>query len=288
MKKANQKTKDKVGANKEETKVMTRDEYKKANIAPPPAYKAPYPKEHRARSLSPKLTSSRPTKPTSPKHAPKVPLSTQVAHRQATPGQGHKVEIVAVSNHPPSPKQTKTITFASVVSTPKASPKTQQTSPTKQTPTKPVHAKADVKKASPIKGKQSPTKTPKRSKGKVFLKPKQVTLSQKLADVDKQIAIKARQTDKSNSPTMKKPFDEVTKPSKTTKRIVETPDGKGYQLLSEKEKRKADREKTFDELGLLHFSDDEDELSLETITSNKSKVLEAQLAFHKEQVCTCG
>jgi len=39
----------------------------------------------------------------------------------------------------------------------------------------------------------------------------------------------------------------------------------------EKEKRKADREKTFDELGLLYFSDDEDELSLETITSNKSK-----------------
>jgi len=87
---------------------------------------------------------------------------------------------------------------------------------------------------------------------------------------------------------MKKPFDKVAKPSKTTERIVETSDGKGYQLLSEKEKMKADREKTFDELGLLHFSDDEDELSLETITSNKSKVLEAQLAFHKEQVCTCG
>jgi len=149
--------------------------------------------------------------------------------------------------------------------------KTQQTSPTKQTLTKPVQAKTDGKKTSPIKGKPSPTKTPNRHKGKVNSKPKQVTLSQKLADVDKQIAIKAKQAEKSNSPTMKKPFDEVTKPSKTTERIIETPDGKGYQLLSEEEKRKADREKKFDELGLLYFSDDEDELSLETVTSNKSK-----------------
>jgi len=70
--------KDKVGANKEETKVMTRDEYKKANIAPPPAYKAPYPKNRRARSSSPKFTSPRPTKAVSSKQT-KVPLSTQVA-----------------------------------------------------------------------------------------------------------------------------------------------------------------------------------------------------------------
>jgi len=165
----------------------------------------------------------------------------------------------------------KTITFTSVVSTPKTPAKTQQTSPTKQTPTKPVRAKADVKKTSPIKVKQSPKKAPNQHKGKVASKPKQVTLSQKLANVDKQIAIKAKQADKSNSPTMKKPFDEVTKPSKTTERIIETPDGKGYQLLSEEDKKKADREKKFKELGLLYFSDDEDELSLETITSNKSK-----------------
>ena len=38
--------KDNVYANKEETKVMTRNEHKKANIAPPPASKAPRPKEH--------------------------------------------------------------------------------------------------------------------------------------------------------------------------------------------------------------------------------------------------
>jgi len=97
-------------------------------------------------------------------------------------------------------------------------------------------------------------------------------LSQKLADVDKQIAIKAKQADKSDSPKMRKPFDEVTKPVKTTERIVETPDGKGYQLLSEAEKKKVDRDKKFELLGLLHFSDDEeDESSLETVTSNKSK-----------------
>jgi len=82
-----------VSANKEETKVMTRDEYKKANIAPPPAYKAPYPEGRRARSLSPKLTSSRPTKTTSPKPTPKVPHSTQVAPQQATHGQGVRLQI---------------------------------------------------------------------------------------------------------------------------------------------------------------------------------------------------
>jgi len=71
---------------------------------------------------------------------------------------------------------------------------------------------------------------------------------------------------------MKKPFDEITKPIKTTKRIVEAPDGKGYQLLSEEEKKKVDRAKKFKAMGLLHFSDnEEDELSLETITSDKSK-----------------
>jgi len=283
--------KDKVKTNKEETKVMTRNEYKKANIAPPPASKAPYPTGRQAHSLSPKLASSKPTETASPKQTPKVPHSTQVAHQQAMHGKGRGVNAVVASDTlskstdsppksesktanqvVPSPKQAKTKTFASVALTPKTPAKTQQTSPTKQTPTKPVRAKADVKKTSPIKGKQSPMKAPNQFKGKVDSKPKQVTLSQKLAEVNKQIAIKAKQADKSDSPTMKKPFDEVMKPSKTTEWIVETPDGKGYQLLSEEEKKKADREKKFEELGLLYFSDDEeDELSLETVTSNKSK-----------------
>jgi len=143
--------KDKVGTNKEETKVMTRNEHKKANIAPPPASKAPCPTGRRARSLSPKPTSSEATKATSPNQTSKVPLSTQVAHQHATCGQGHKVNMVVatdvllewsdpkhqpgsmtVSHHAPSPKQAKTKTFASVASTPRRPAKTQQTSPATQ------------------------------------------------------------------------------------------------------------------------------------------------------------
>ena len=97
-------------------------------------------------------------------------------------------------------------------------------------------------------------------------------MSQKLADMSKQMAIKAKQADKNDSPKMKKPFDEVTKPTKATDRIVETSDGKGFEPLSEEQKKKVDRDKTFEEMGLLQFSDDEeDELSLETIVTNKSK-----------------
>jgi len=130
----------------------------------------------------------------------------------------------------------------------------------------------DAKKSPPAKGEQQSKKGSNQFKGKGNSKPKPVTMSQKIVDVNKQIAIKAKQADKTNSPTMKKPFEEVTKPTKTTKRIVQTPDGKGCQLLSEEEKKKVDRAKKLEALGLLHFSDDEDdELSLETITSNKSK-----------------
>jgi len=97
-------------------------------------------------------------------------------------------------------------------------------------------------------------------------------MSQKLADTSKQMAIKAKQADKNDSPRMKKPFDKVTKPIKTTDRIVETSDDKGFELLSEEQKRKVDRDKIFEGMGLLQFSDDEeDELSLETIVSEKSK-----------------
>jgi len=99
-----------------------------------------------------------------------------------------------------------------------------------------------------------------------------VTMSQKLADTSKQMAIKAKQADKNDSPKMKKPFDEVTKPVKTTDRIVETSDGKGFELLLEEQKKKADQDKIFEGMGLLRFSDnEEDELSLETIVSDKSK-----------------
>jgi len=97
-------------------------------------------------------------------------------------------------------------------------------------------------------------------------------MSQKIAETSKQIAIKAKQADKTDSPKMKKPFHEVTKPIKTTERIVEASDGKGFTLLSEEEKRKADVAQRFESMGLLCFShDEEDELSLETIHSSKSK-----------------
>ena len=65
-------------------------------------------------------------------------------------------------------------------------------------------------------------------------------MSQKLADTSKQMAIKAKQADKTDSPKMKKPFDKITKPIKTADRIVETSDGKGFQLLLEEEKKKVD------------------------------------------------
>jgi len=97
-------------------------------------------------------------------------------------------------------------------------------------------------------------------------------MSQKIVNVNKQIVAKAKQADRMDSPTVKKPFDEAPKPIKTTKRIIQTLDGKSYQLLSEEEKKKLDTAKKFEQLGLLPFSDDEDdELSLETVTSNKSK-----------------
>jgi len=143
------------------------------------------------------------------------------------------------------------------------------------TPIKSVQAKTDTKKASTTKGEKQSKKGHNQPKGEVVPKPKPVNMSQKTIDVNKQIVYKAKQADKTDSHNMKKPFDEVMKPSKTTERIVETPDGKGYHLLSEEEKKKkANRAKKFKTLGLLHFSDNEDdEFSLETITSNKLKGL---------------
>jgi len=252
------KKKTKAGVDKEETKVMTRNEYKKAgaSIAPPPASKAPYPTGRRARSLSPKSMSSKSTLTTSSHNTPKVPITTQVVHQT------------------PSPKQASTKTFASVASTPKTPTvtKPQQASTKVMTPTKPLQTKPKAKKTPPSKGKQAPKKGPSQFKEKGDTSKKQVSMSQKVAEVNKKIAIKAKQADKLDSPKMKKPFDEVTKPTKTTERIVETPDGKSYQLLSEEEKAKVDRAKRFELMGLLQFSDDEeDELSLETIASSKSK-----------------
>ena len=202
--------KTKVGIDKEETKVMTRNEHKKAGVAPPPASKAPYPTDRRAHSLSPKLMSSKSTLTTSSHNTPKAPIATQVVQQA------------------PSPKPASTKTFASVASTPNAPTvtKPQQVNTTASTPTKPLQTKPEAKKTPSGKGKQAPRKGPIQFKGKGDTSKKQVTMSQKVAKVNKQIASKAKQADKSDSPKMKKHFDEVTKPTKTTERIVDTPDGK--------------------------------------------------------------
>jgi len=56
-------------------------------------------------------------------------------------------------------------------------------------------------------------------------------VEQKIDEVDKKIAARAKDAAKADSPTMVKPFDKVPKPSKTVDRIVKGPDGKGFQLL---------------------------------------------------------
>jgi len=227
----------KVGTNNEETKVMTRSEYERAGIAPPPASKAAHPKGHKTCSLSPKPTNLKTTKTTSPPQTPKIAINKQVGTQIVKPKQGPKVKIlvatdtlldstdpqhqpgsVTVHHQAPSLKQASTKTFASVASTPKAPilATPQQASPKVQTPTKPLQAKTDTKKTPPAKGEQQSKKGPNQYKGKGNSKLKSVTMSQTLVDVNKQIIIKAKQADKNNSPTMKKPFDKATKPIKTT------------------------------------------------------------------------
>jgi len=59
---------------------------------------------------------------------------------------------------------------------------------------------------------------------------------------------------------------------KLSSSFLQPSDGKGFQLLSEEQKQEVDQAKRFEAMGLLHFSEDEeDELSLETIISDKSK-----------------
>jgi len=188
----------KVGTNKEETKVMTRSECEKASIAPPLASKAPYPKGHRTRSLSPKPTSLKTTKTASPPHTPKVAIMAQTATQITKPTQGPKVKTVVATDaicnttdpqhqpgsvtahhQAPSPKQASTKTFASVASTPKAPmlATPQQPSPKVQTPIKPLQAKTDKKKTPPTQGEQPSKKGPNQHKGKGNSKPKTVTKS---------------------------------------------------------------------------------------------------------------
>jgi len=155
---------------KEESKVTTGSEHEKANIAPPPGSKAPYPKNRRSRSLSPKPTSHLTTKAASPPQMPKTTTVMQSAAQVAKPKQGPKVRIlvatdmllestdpqhqpksVTVHHQAPSPKQASAKTFASVASTPKTPTvtKPQQAGPAAKTPSKPLHAETDAKKTLP-------------------------------------------------------------------------------------------------------------------------------------------
>jgi len=278
--------KGKVATKEQEAKVMTRSEYEKAGIKPPPVNEAAYPANRKPRSVSPKPTSPKitkttspkqQTKATSPKQSPKIKVLVATDTICTKQDPQHQPGSIVVVHNVASPKQTSTKSLVAPTSTPNthilAQP--QQISPKVQTPTKTSQAKTDMKKASPVKGEQQSMKGPKPYKGKGPSKPtekKPLTMNQKIAEVDKKIEAKAKQADRSNSPTMQKPFDKVSKPIKTVNRIVESPDGKGYQLLPEEEKKKLDTAQKFQQLGLLAFSDDEDdELSLETITSNKSK-----------------
>ena len=222
----------KVKAKKEETKAMTRNEHRKACIAPPPASKAPCPKGRRAHSLSPKPTDLETSQITSAPQTPKVAIVKPAATQVVKPTQGRKFTVsvatdtlldssdpqqqarsVTVHHRVPSPKQATTKTFASVESTPKS-------------PALAMPQQANPKAQTPAKEEQQPKKVPNQNEGKGNLKSKSVTMDQKIVKVNKQIVCKAKQAEKTDSPSMKKPFDEVAKPIKTAKRIVETPDGK--------------------------------------------------------------
>jgi len=107
-------------------------------------------------------------------------------------------------------------------------------------------------------------------------------VEQKIDKLDKKSAARATDAAKADTPTMTKPFDKVPKPSKTVDKIVEKQDGRGFQLLPEEAQKKIDNTKKMQELGLLPFSDGEDDdLSLETIASHKSKDSNKSQGSHK-------
>jgi len=235
---------------------MTRSEYKKAGVVPPPASSATHPGNHKPHAVSPKPTNPKTPKTASPPQTPKIAINKQVGAQILQPKPGPKIKVLVATDtilntadpgHQPgsvvvchmaaNPKQTGAKTFASVASTPKtptlAPP--QQASAKVQTPTKPLQAKTDTKKTSPIKGQQQSKKGPNQCKGKGNSKPKAVTVDQKTFNVNNQTVAKAKQADRSDSPTMKKPFDKVPKPIKTTERIVQIP-GKREEVRHSQER----------------------------------------------------
>jgi len=197
--------------------------------------------------------------------------ATSVLHHHSIPGSSSQVPKAT------SPKQTSPKTSVAAqpsLKTPTATTP-QQSSPKAKTPVKPVQTKMDTKKVPPTKGEQQSSKVVMPNKGKGPSKSKEkepLTMEQKIADVDKKITARAKEASKADSPTMANPFDKVPKPSKTVDRIVESPDGDRFQLPPEEEKKKIDTTKMMEQLGLLPFSDNEnDDASLETFDSHNSK-----------------
>ena len=84
---------------------------------------------------------------------------------------------------------------------------------------------------------------------------------------------KARTATIPDSPNMAEPFSQVPKPSKTVDRIMQGEDGK-FHLMSDDEKKKQEaaqeQKAQLEELGLLNFSDDEEEQSLQTVDSQEN------------------
>jgi len=86
--------KGKVGMNKEDTKVMTRSEYEKAGVVAPPASEAAFP-ANRNRSVSPKQTSHKTSKTTSPTQTSKT-TSTKQQTKIVDPKQTPKIKALVV------------------------------------------------------------------------------------------------------------------------------------------------------------------------------------------------
>ena len=273
---------------------MTQSECEKAGIVALPVEQAecPQDRETRAKShepASPKAPKASAPKQTRPKatttQSPKQITMTKAHKHPHPPGHtiaGEKDETAADAIKVSSPSQTGTKMPVVTQPSPKMPTTTppQKTKPKATAPVEQVQTKTDTKKVSPAEGKQHSAKAVKPCKGKGTSCQKAndpLTMVQKTADVDKTVAAESKEENEADSPAMAKPFDQVLKPSKTVDRIVQSPDGKSHQLPPEEEKKKIDTAKKLEQLGLLPFSDDEDDdSSLETIASQDSFKLQAE------------
>jgi len=106
-----------VGTKEQEAKVMTRSECEKAGIKPPPVDEVPYPANRKPRSVSPKPTSPKITKTTSPKQqtkatslkqSPKIKVLVATDAICSKQDPQHQPGSIVVVHNVASPKQTST------------------------------------------------------------------------------------------------------------------------------------------------------------------------------------